>query len=187
MLAVGMPAGFPNPRTRITGKQALSKALFSRIDYLGFFLLLCACAFLIVALQQSGIRYAWSNPIPISLLVLSGLLWVAFFAWSYIVSHEGRSQEPVFSWSFLQNRVFLGVLLYVPSFPLSSTSTPTPRANTSECRFTLCPSALCENRSNPATIPDRQFPSPLSSGLRMLSFIPSIPLSTAFASCRRRS
>lgn len=125
MLMVAMPKGFPDPGNRVKEKRALSNAIISRIDYPGFFLLLSACAFLVVALEESGTRYAWSDPIPISFLVLSGLLWIAFFAWSFIVSGEGRSQEPVFSWTFLQNRVFLGVLLYGPLPQTSTSSTGT--------------------------------------------------------------
>ncbi len=159
MLTIGMPDGFPHPTTRTTERQALSKALVSLIDYRGFFLLLSACAFLVVALEETGIRYAWSDPIPISFLVLSGLLWIVFFSWEYVVSGEGRSQEPVFSWSFLRNRVFLGVLLYVPNFPEKPSPSKFNHALTHlKRRFTLRASALRDDNPDPATLPNRQLP-----------------------------
>lgn len=101
---------------RKVSTQALSRALLSRIDYLGFLLLLSACAFLIVALEESGTQYAWSDPIPIAFMILSGFLWIAFFIWERTVSREGHTQEPVFAWRFVKNTEFLGVLLYI--FPL---------------------------------------------------------------------
>ena len=114
LLTVAMPRGFPYATARRISTQTLSNELRSRIDYPGFALLIAASAFLIVALEESGIQYAWSDPIPIAFLVLSGLLWIAFFAWENIASREGRAAEPVFTWRFVRNRVFLGVLLYVP-------------------------------------------------------------------------
>lgn len=113
LLIVAMPAGFPSSMTKNPPKKVLSKELLSRIDFLGFMVLLAACALFVVALEESGIRYAWSEALPITFLVLSGLLWIGFFAWERVVSRPGRIQEPVFTWRFVKNRVFLGVLLYV--------------------------------------------------------------------------
>ena len=107
-----MPSGFPYSLTRNFSNKVLSKALLSKVDYLGFMLLFAACTLLIVALEDSGIQYAWSDPLPITFLIVSGLLWIGFFAWEKVVSGDGHTQEPVFVWHFVENRVFLGVLLY---------------------------------------------------------------------------
>lgn len=114
LLIVAMPTGFPCSLIKNPPRKVLSKELLSRIDFLGFIILLAACAFFVVALEESGTRYAWSSALPITFLVLSGLLWIGFFAWERIVSREGRIQEPVFTWRFVKNRVFLGVLLCAP-------------------------------------------------------------------------
>lgn len=117
-----MPSGFPHSLAVKVPRKALSKALLSKVDYLGFMLLFTACAFLIVALEESGIRYAWSDPLPIAFLVVSGLLWIGFFAWEKVVSGSGHAQEPVFAWHFVKNRVFLGVLLYALNIRVRNTS-----------------------------------------------------------------
>lgn len=111
LVLVAMPPGFPYPAVRKFSSKVLSNELLSRIDYYGFAMLLVACAFLIVALEESGIQYAWSDPLPITFLVLSGLLWIAFLAWERFVSRKEGSVEPIFTWRFIKNRVFLGVLL----------------------------------------------------------------------------
>ena len=111
LVLIVMPTGFPDLSPNRTRKRITSSELISRVDFPGFLLLLSACAFLVVALEESGIQYAWSDPIPIAFLVLSGLLWIGFFVWSKIVTSEKRTQEPVFTWAFIQNREFLGVLL----------------------------------------------------------------------------
>ena len=69
--------------------------MLSKVDYLGFMRLFAACEFLIVALEGPGIRYAWSDPLPIAFLVVPGLRWIEFFALEKVVNGDGHTQEPV--------------------------------------------------------------------------------------------
>ena len=97
MVLVAMPTGFPYSKNRHLTRTPLSKALLVKVDYLGFSLLLVACKLLIVALEESGIQYAWSSSFTISFLVVSGVLWIVFLVWERAISDDSRSQEPVFT------------------------------------------------------------------------------------------
>ena len=178
-----MPRAFPYSSVKSTSTHTLSNELRYRIDYPGFTLLIAASAFLIVALEESGIQYAWSDPIPIAFLVLSGLLWIAFFVWENIASREGRAVEPVFAWRFVRNRVFWEFCYTCPQrigFSISNVA--------SECLHFRRADFLA---GAPFFVTRIQIPqrfqivngtSTLEAGVRMLPFILAIPISTAFAS-----
>jgi hypothetical protein len=98
-------------------------ALLRRINFVGVILVLTASLLLVTPLLQAAITFKSSSPVTIVLLVLSGVLWISFFGWECYLSRRKEkghiTQEPVFSWRFAHNRVFLGVLLYVFNFFLN--------------------------------------------------------------------
>jgi predicted MFS family arabinose efflux permease len=62
-------------------KNRLSTSL-AQMDVVGALLLLVATVLLVFALQQAGSQeYAWSSPVIVATLVISGVSWVAFIAW----------------------------------------------------------------------------------------------------------
>ncbi|KAH8879974.1 MFS general substrate transporter, partial [Thozetella sp. PMI_491] len=67
------------------------------------------------AFQETSIDFTWSSPVIISMLVLSGTCWIAFFAWEWFVTTQAEKGiwrvEPVFPWRFLHNRAWVGMLL----------------------------------------------------------------------------
>src|SRR3984885_8894708 len=71
-----------------------------KIDYLGAALLALALVGIVLACTLGGNSYAWSSPFIIVMLVVSVLLFVAFF-WV-----EGRAAEPVLPPHLFKNRVF---------------------------------------------------------------------------------
>lgn len=93
-----------------SGDSHIQRA-FRRIDFLGVGLLLAACLLLITALQLAGRGFGWSSAVVIVFLVLSALLWPAFFCWEWFITREGGTREPVFPGRFLQNRVWVMMLL----------------------------------------------------------------------------
>lgn len=120
ILLLSIPAGFPNhhvvgnthPFRRPTRKN-LSLKSFERLDLLGFFLCLGASLLLVTGLLEGGVQFAWSSGASISILVISGILWVIFLIWERMISSDKWIQEPVFPWRFLFNRPWMGILLYV--------------------------------------------------------------------------
>ena len=92
-------------------RKNFSKAQLGRVDLLGTFLLLSATILLVGALEEAGVRFQWGSAFVIVVLILSGLSWTAFFAWSRRVTHAAGVREPVFPWRFVQDRVSIGLFL----------------------------------------------------------------------------
>jgi hypothetical protein len=74
-------------------------------------MLLAATILLCTAFEQAGIEFAWRSGFIISLLIISGLLWITFICWEWYVTLADREREPVFPWRFLQRRDIAGLLL----------------------------------------------------------------------------
>lgn len=119
IIVFAMPNGFPHhgvqreersSSTRVSGGRFLQ-----RLDLVGAILLLIATLFLVAALEEADVNYPWKSAFVITLLTISGLCWIAFLIWSRRITQRERSQlrEPVFPWRFVQNRVLVGMLLYV--------------------------------------------------------------------------
>ena len=114
VLIITIPRDFPHhmsPEPRNNDTEPVRKASFSRLDYVGATSLLAATVFLVTALEQAGLSYRWKSLLVITLLALSGLLWVAFLIWERKATLAEGIQEPVFPWRCLQSRIWIGMLL----------------------------------------------------------------------------
>lgn len=111
-----MPADFPyqgeHPLNPWKNKRFLSLESLKTVDLPGITLLLVASVLLLVAVNEGGsVDHTWSSALVIAFLIISILLWLAFFGWEYYIStHEKGAQEPLFPWQLLRSRVFLGML-----------------------------------------------------------------------------
>jgi hypothetical protein len=85
----------------------------SRVDIIGAILLLGASFMLVAGLLETPIEAKWSSPTTIVLLVMSGLLWLAFLIWEWRSSRIESVREPLFPWRFTKNRVWMAMLLQV--------------------------------------------------------------------------
>lgn len=118
IIVFAMPNGFPHHGVQ-RGKGLRSTRwsggkVFQRLDLVGAILLLIATLFLVTALEEADVNYPWKSAFVITLLTISGLCWIAFLIWSRRITLKQRSlREPVFPWRFVQNRVMVGMLLYV--------------------------------------------------------------------------
>jgi hypothetical protein len=74
-------------------------------------MLLVATLFLVTALEEADTEFPWKSGFVISLLVISGVAWLLFLLWEKYVTSNSTRQEPVFPWRFVQNRVWLGMML----------------------------------------------------------------------------
>ncbi|PVH98544.1 MFS general substrate transporter [Periconia macrospinosa] len=86
-------------------------ASYKKIDYLGAGMLLFGSLLLSAGLLESGKTWEWRSAPAICILVIAGVLFIAFFAWERLVSSDRWTQEPMFPWKFVHNRVWMGVLL----------------------------------------------------------------------------
>ncbi|KAM7213961.1 Major facilitator superfamily domain containing protein [Rhypophila decipiens] len=92
-------------------KTLVAQQSWRRIDIFGVISLLAASILLVFALQQAGTANAWNSGPIISAFVISGVLWVVWFAWQRRLSLAGGICEPVFPWRLACNRFVLGLLL----------------------------------------------------------------------------
>jgi hypothetical protein len=68
----------------------------------------------LTALLEASVNFRWSSATIITLLVISGVAWIAFFVWEWYLSRSSVGQEPIFSWRFVQNPTWMGMLVYCP-------------------------------------------------------------------------
>ena len=73
--------------------------------------MLLATLSLTAGFEEAGSRFPWKSAYVISLLSVSGFLWIALLAWEWRVTNRSKTVEPVLPWRFMQNRVVIGLLL----------------------------------------------------------------------------
>ncbi|KAF2786130.1 MFS multidrug transporter-like protein [Melanomma pulvis-pyrius CBS 109.77] len=113
MLQFLLPRNFPNALSdeKRHGVQIRLRDFAQRIDYLGAFALLAASVFMVVALENAGLRHPWKSPIVAVPITISGILWLLFVFWERTLTIKKGIREPVFPWSFLNNRLSFGLFL----------------------------------------------------------------------------
>lgn len=111
VLAIMLPNGFPNHgKTRYINGWRDTWVNLKRVDFVGATLLLTATIILIVALEEAGVRFPWKSAFVITLLAVSGILWIVFLIWERMITLKEGSREPVFPWRFIR-RVWICMLL----------------------------------------------------------------------------
>ncbi|KAF7899396.1 hypothetical protein EAE99_012317 [Botrytis elliptica] len=155
LLYISVPSNFP-----YHGRPVLPHPItnsLSRLDISGASLLLGATVLLVTVLLEAGIEFAWKSGTAIALIILSGILFVAFMLNEKVVSKEKRTQEAVFPFRFLSNRPWMGTLLmsFLSGIPYNIIVIDIPQ------RFQAIDSI-----------------SPFTSGLRLIPFNFSISLSS---------
>ncbi|KAM3072028.1 hypothetical protein ACMFMF_007422 [Clarireedia jacksonii] len=108
IIALSLPRNFPRHCELM--KSKIDVSLLKKIDFLGAFLLLAGTIFLIAALSEEQVRYAWDSAVIIAFFILSGVLWISFLLWQWYSSNKGSKIQPMFPWRFFHNRAWLGVL-----------------------------------------------------------------------------
>ncbi len=120
VLCTCIPANFPHQGQQSyvapTFREQISANSLCRLDVSGAFLLLGASLLLVTVLLEANNEFPWNSGAAISLLVISGALWIGFLANERVVTGDQWRAEPIFPWRFLFNRVWMGTLLYVQSF-----------------------------------------------------------------------
>lgn len=122
LIALAMPANFPNNTDLNAARKRQIKDWLSELDIIGAILLLSGTFLLILALFEASTRFSWSSSVTIGLLVGSGVSWICFFIWErYITLSITRKQQPVFPWRFLSNRTWMGILCvsFIVGFPFN--------------------------------------------------------------------
>ncbi|KAL3458394.1 MFS general substrate transporter [Aspergillus heterothallicus] len=110
LLPNGFPFHYKSPEARGTWGEAFMKA-YQRIDIIGAFALTAATVLFAAGLNEADEEFTWRSAFTITVLVLSGLLWIFFTLWERRVTLKAALVEPVFPWRFFKNRVWMAMLL----------------------------------------------------------------------------
>ncbi|KAI1191926.1 putative multidrug resistance protein fnx1 [Nemania serpens] len=145
------------PKTR---KPWIAKSTLNRIDIPGTILVLFATLALTAAFEEAGKKFPWRSPYVISLLSISGVLWIGVALWERYTTLSNTTREPILPWRFL-NREMMGILL---NFILLGGPTVI-------CMFIL-----------PQRFQIVYGASGLDAGVRLIPFTVAIPLGSIFAS-----
>lgn len=114
--ALAIPNRFPyhgqvSHQSTATTKGHTSKETLQRIDIPGTILVLLAVLGLTAAFEEADKLFPWRSAYVITLLVVSGILWILLILWERHVTLSNGIREPVLPWRFLTNRQMLGILL----------------------------------------------------------------------------
>jgi hypothetical protein len=110
MLIIVMPSDFGSIKPQPLSVLIPSYSLFQSLDALGSFLLLGASLLLVTVLNETNIEFDWSSGTAIALIVLSGVMWVAFFAWEWFMPDYLPGLKPIFPKQFFHNKAWMGML-----------------------------------------------------------------------------
>ncbi|ORY05713.1 major facilitator superfamily domain-containing protein [Clohesyomyces aquaticus] len=114
LLTISIPNRFPHhakPQVAFKGLSPFAKSILTELDLTGASCLLGASLLLVLALLEGGVAFKWRSAPEISILVISGLLWILFLLNERIVSKRNGAREAIFPWHYLFNRAWMGTLL----------------------------------------------------------------------------
>lgn len=82
-----------------------------QLDIIDAALLLLATLALTAAFEEADSQFAWNSAYVITLLVVSGALWIALLFWERIFTLRAAVMEPVLPWRFFRNRAMASLML----------------------------------------------------------------------------
>lgn len=113
---ISIPVGFPYHGTPDHGqprraKDFLNKAVINRVDLPGTLLILLATLGLTAGFEEAGSLFPWRSAYVISLLTVSGVLFVALAVWERHVTVAATVREPVLPTRLFVSRQMISILL----------------------------------------------------------------------------
>ncbi|KAI1111251.1 major facilitator superfamily domain-containing protein [Nemania sp. NC0429] len=102
--------GQPNRKPKSL-KFLFSKLTLDRVDIPGTVLVLLATLALTAGFEEADKKFPWRSAYVITLLTVSGFLWIAAIIWERYVTLSAKIREPVLPWRFFINREMMGILL----------------------------------------------------------------------------
>ncbi|KAF2653158.1 MFS general substrate transporter, partial [Lophiostoma macrostomum CBS 122681] len=94
-----------------TWKARFSKETRAKVDTIGATLLLLATLSMTAGFEEADSRFPWKSAFVITLLSVSGVLWITLLLWERRVTNDSAVIEPVLPWRFMKNRAMLSLLL----------------------------------------------------------------------------
>ncbi|RDL37716.1 MFS general substrate transporter [Venustampulla echinocandica] len=113
------------------GQQKFSRGLLAQVDWVGVVLSLTASLCLLIPLEEGGSEFAWSSILIVLLLAVSGISWVGFAIWEWLVTRREAVWKilPIFPFRLVQRRVIGATILtgFVAGFPFMVTVVSLPQ------------------------------------------------------------
>ncbi|KAH7128161.1 MFS multidrug transporter-like protein [Dendryphion nanum] len=110
-----LPGNFPYHgqvnQPKRTFKSLMTRRKMEKLDFIGAILLLLASLSLTAAFEEAGLQFPWNSAYVITLLTVSGFLWIVLLLWERRITPERSPVEPVLPWRFMTNRAMLSLLL----------------------------------------------------------------------------
>ncbi|GAP86914.1 putative MFS multidrug transporter [Rosellinia necatrix] len=102
--------GIPNRQPKGL-KFLFSKLTVDRVDIPGAVLILFATLALTAGFEEADKKFPWRSAYVITLLTVSGFLWIVLAIWERHVTIADGVREPILPWRFVKNREMVGILL----------------------------------------------------------------------------
>ncbi|KAJ5550168.1 hypothetical protein N7535_001893 [Penicillium sp. DV-2018c] len=110
VIIVAMPTHFGLDQHMPSFRTRASYRSFANLDIIGSILMMAGSFLIVAVLNETNLAFSWSSRDAIALLVLTGVAWIAFFAWEcYISGIPGK--DPIFPKRWLFDRPWLGILI----------------------------------------------------------------------------
>ncbi|KAJ5856379.1 uncharacterized protein N7529_010323 [Penicillium soppii] len=110
IILVAMPINFGLDQHMPSFRTRASYRSFANLDIVGSVLLMAGSFLIVAVLNETNLAFSWSSRDAIALLVLTGVSWIAFFAWEWYISGI-PGKDPIFPKRWLFDRPWMGILI----------------------------------------------------------------------------
>ncbi|KAJ5773265.1 hypothetical protein N7457_008161 [Penicillium paradoxum] len=110
IIIVAMPKNFGLDQHTPSFRTRASYRSFASLDLMGSFLMMAGSFLIVAVLNETNLAFSWSSRDAIALLVLTGVSWIAFFAWEWYIS-DIPGKDPIFPKRWFFDRPWLGILI----------------------------------------------------------------------------
>ena len=112
IVLVAMPKNFGLDQHKPSFRTRASYRSFANLDLVGSLLIIIGSFLIVTVFNETNLAFSWSSGASIALLVLTGISWIAFFAWEIYIS-DIPGKDPIFPKRWFFDRLGLGVLMFV--------------------------------------------------------------------------
>ncbi|KAJ5480672.1 hypothetical protein N7539_006566 [Penicillium diatomitis] len=109
IVLVAMPKNFGLDQHKPSFRTRASYRSFVHLDLVGSLLIITGSFLIVTVFNETNLAFSWSSGGSIALLVLTGISWIAFFAWEIYIS-DIPGKDPIFPRRWFQDRAWMGIL-----------------------------------------------------------------------------
>ncbi|KAJ5389745.1 uncharacterized protein N7496_000813 [Penicillium cataractarum] len=110
IIMIAMPKNFGLDQHTPSFRTRASYRSFANLDLVGSVLIIIGSFLIVTVLNETNLAFSWSSGGAIALLVLTGVSWIAFFAWEWYISGI-PGKDPIFPKRWFFDRPWMGILI----------------------------------------------------------------------------